>query len=388
MNLRATLQSNNRRPVRFLEIGNFHTTLDREINAAVKREIRAQDFVLGRAVEQFETQWAAFCVAKHAVGVGSGLSALELALKAVGVGPGDEVLVPANTFIATWIAVSNVGATPVPVPTSRDDYNVLPEALKSRVSRKTKAVIPVHLYGYPADLNPIREIATSHNLKIVEDAAQAHGATYRGQRIGSHSDAVAWSFYPGKNLGALGDGGAVTTNSPAVAEKIRLLRNYGSDKKYHHALVGTNSRLDSLQAAILSVKLRYLERFNSRRTAVAEAYFCGLAPLSKRFPSLILPPKNTDDRTSSWHLFVIRVRNRDEVQNFLKSRGIETSIHYPTPPGHQPAYSSRYASSVDSAAARDAGDLLSLPMGPHLSRSDVQRVIRELEEAIVRQGPR
>lgn len=369
--------------VRFLQISGFHRKLDREIKAVVRKEIGEQDFIMGQAVERFETQWAAFCGARQAIGVGSGLSALELSLKALGVGRGDEVLVPANTFIATWMAVSNVGATPIPVPTSRANYNIAPEFLEALIGPKTKAVVPVHLYGYPSDLKPVQQIAVAHNLKVVEDAAQAHGAEYRGDRIGAHSDAVAWSFYPGKNLGAFGDGGAVTTNSSELRDKIRLLRNYGSAEKYHHDSIGTNSRLDSLQAAILGVKLKYLVEFNSRRRAVASQYSRMLSPLAERVDSFVLPPNDTPNHVSSWHLFVVRVEDRDGVQSFLKMRGIESAIHYPIPPGNQGAYASEYSSSVEDASIQDASSLLSLPMGPHLSESQVERVCDALGEVIL-----
>jgi len=346
----------------------------------VKKEIGKQDFVLGSALDAFEDEWAKFCGSKAAIGVGSGLSALELALQAAGVGRGDEVLVPSNTFIATWMAVSNIGATPVPVPTSRDDYNLIPELLSSRVSPKTKAIVPVHLYGYPAELKRINEVALTHNLKVIEDAAQAHGAEYRGDRIGAHSDAVAWSFYPGKNLGAFGDGGAVTTNSAELADKVRLLRNYGSIKKYRHESIGTNSRLDSLQCAILSVKLKYLSAFNARREAIASLYLQRLGHLAERMEHFSLPPASSPNRVSSWHLFVIRVPDRDRVQNFLELRGIETAVHYPIPPGNQAAYSTIYSSTVDDESSSDADSLLSLPIGPHLSGSQAHRVCETLEE--------
>ena len=374
--------------VPFLRIGGFHRKLDREIRSVLKKEIRHQDFVLGRSVQAFESQWASFCGAKYAVGVGSGLSAIEVSLRALGVGEGDEVLVPANTFIATWMAVSNVRAIPVPVPTSRADYNLSPELLRSRISSKTRAIIPVHLYGHPADLGQIQEIAAVHNLKVVEDAAQAHGAEYNGQRIGAHSDAVAWSFYPGKNLGAFGDGGAVTTNSLDMADKIRLLSNYGSGEKYHHDIVGTNSRLDSLQAAILTAKLKYLEEFNSRRKSIADAYIDELKPLAEAGRAIVLPPSDSEARLSAWHLFVIRVENRDMVRTFLQARGIETGIHYPIPPGNQKAYAPQYSKSVDAASIKDAGELLSLPIGPHLSDSQVQQVCNAIGQAFLRNGSR
>lgn len=372
--------------VDFLRISGFHYKLDREIRSVLKKEIRQQDFVLGRSVREFESQWASFCDAKYAVGVGSGLSALELSLRALEVGPGDEVLVPSNTFAATWMAVSNIGAVPIPVPTSRADYNISPELLQSRISPKTRAIIPVHLYGYPADLKPILEIATIHKLKVIEDAAQAHGAEYHGQRIGAHSDAVAWSFYPGKNLGAFGDGGAVTTNSPQTAERIRLLSNYGSPEKYHHDLIGTNSRLDSLQAAILTTKLKYLELFNSRRKSIAGIYLQELAPLAGPGQPIVLPPSDSAAKLSSWHLFVIRVENRDKIRTFLQTLGIETGIHYPIPPGNQKAYAARYSTSVDVASIKDAGKLLSLPMGPHLSHRQVHQVCDALRQAVLRDG--
>lgn len=342
---------------------------------------------MGTEMELFEQEWAQFCGAKHAVSVGSGLAALELALTSLGVGAGDEVLVPANTFIATWMAVSNVGATPVPVPTSTYDFNLDVTKLHRFVTKKTKALIVVHLYGRPANLDAAMDFGKANGIWVVEDAAQAHGAEFRGQRIGSHSHAVAWSFYPGKNLGAYGDGGAVTTNLGNLASEIESRRNYGSSRKYHHEQIGTNSRLDSIQAAVLRVKLRQLENQTVTRRDVAKFYLTSFQDIQSPMlapGSIVLPPADEEDFISSWHLFAVRVVRRDHVRRFLHESGIETGVHYPTPPGHQPAYRALFGETVSTQSARDAQSLLSLPIGPHLSRRHLERVITVVQEAVAK----
>lgn len=364
--------------VPFLKLSGFDRGFDRKLKRAITRELRGDDFVLGETVKAFERSWATYCGSNHAVGVGSGLAAIELALRAVGVRYGDEVLVPANTFIATWMAVSNIGAVPVPVPTSRIDYNLVPELVGPLISDKTRAILPVHLYGFPAKLEAIQRTAAQHGLAVVEDAAQAHGARYQGQRIGAHSDAVAWSFYPGKNLGGIGDGGAVTTNNPDIAKEVQALRNYGSLTKYHHDTIGTNSRLDSVQASALNVKLQYLDRFNTLRRRQSELYRGTLAPLEHSTESLRLPPADTTESVSAWHLFVVRVTQRAKVRAALIAHGIETGVHYPVPPGLQGAYAQKYEASVTSDTIADSNSLLSLPIGPHLSDSQVAFVSRTL----------
>uniref|UniRef100_UPI0025795D7F DegT/DnrJ/EryC1/StrS family aminotransferase n=1 Tax=Thioclava sp. UBA3469 TaxID=1947693 RepID=UPI0025795D7F len=261
----------------FLDLGAAYRELKTEIDAAVMRVLESGWYILGPEVEAFEAEWAEYCGASHAVGLGNGLDALILALRTLDVGPGDEVIVPSNTYIATWLAVSAVGAIPVPVEPDTATHNIDPARLAAAVTERTKVLLPVHLYGQPADLDPILKLAREKGIAVVEDAAQAHGARYKGQRIGAHGDVVCWSFYPGKNLGALGDGGAITTNREDLADRIRVLRNYGSREKYVNEIKGVNSRLDPIQAAVLRAKLPYLDAWTERRREIATAYGEGLA---------------------------------------------------------------------------------------------------------------
>jgi dTDP-4-amino-4,6-dideoxygalactose transaminase len=344
------------------------------------RVLDSNRFVLGREVEVFESAWAEYCDVSDAVGVGNGLDALHMILRAIGVGLGDEVIVPANTFIATWLAVTMCGATPVSVEPNPETFNIDPRLIRDAVTSRTKAVIAVHLYGQPADLDELMALSTELGISLVEDAAQAHGALYKGKRIGGHGVAAAWSFYPGKNLGALGDGGAVTTNDPELAEKVRLLRNYGSPAKYEHAVQGVNSRLDELQAAVLLEKLKVLDEWNGRRASIAEAYTTALEPFvdkekesgAGRLLSLPLVPSWAKP---VWHLYVIRVAGRDDFVSFLSARGIETSIHYPIPPASQAAYNGLEIGSRSGFSDRTAGELVSLPIGPHLNQDQVLLVV-------------
>ena len=359
--------------VPFLDLRAAYLELKPQIDAAVMRVADSGQYILGEEVASFEAEWAAYCDAKFCVGVGNGLDAIELALRAVGVGPGDEVILPANTYIATWLAVDRCGAIPVPVEPDIVTHNISVQEIESAITERTRAIVPVHLYGTPANLDPILAIAKIHQLKVVEDAAQAHGARYRGRRIGAHGDAVAWSFYPGKNLGAMGDGGAVTTNDEAVADRISLLRNYGSREKYINEIKGVNSRLDSMQAAILRAKLPFLDDWNERRKSIAEYYLRGLREYCAHqdtdkggSPSILALPQVPDYAESVWHLFVLRTRGRDVLQKKLKEvHGVETLIHYPIPPHRQSAFSRLQ---IQGAEAHDAlyQELLSLPIGPQL----------------------
>jgi dTDP-4-amino-4,6-dideoxygalactose transaminase len=345
----------------FLDLGAAYRELQLEIDEAVSRVLSSGWYIDGPEVEAFEHEFAAFCGATHAIGVGNGLDALRLALAAMGVGPGDEVIVPSNTYIATWLAASQCGAIPVPVEPDETTYNIDHRLIEAAITSRTKAIIPVHLYGQPADLDPILAIARQHKLYVLEDAAQAHGARYKGRRIGSHGDAVAWSFYPGKNLGAMGDGGAVTTNDSEIADRIRLLRNYGSRVKYVHEVQGYNSRLDPIQAAILRVKLNRLEEWNRRRANVADSYRAIF-----RDSNLVVPyvPEWAEP---AWHLFVVRHPHRDALQKLMAEAGVLTLIHYPIAPHMQMAYSSagwgRDSFPLAKALAEQA---LSLPIGPQL----------------------
>jgi dTDP-4-amino-4,6-dideoxygalactose transaminase len=336
---------------------------------------------MGEELRSFETEYADYCGAAHCVGVGNGLDALVLALRALGVGPGDEVIVPSNTYIATWLAASHVGATPVPVEPDAGTFNIDPARIEATITPRTKAILPVHLYGQPVDLDPILAIARRHGLKVVEDGAQAHGARYKGRRLGAHGDAVAWSFYPGKNLGALGDGGAVTTDDPAIAEQLRTLRNYGSKVKYHNEIIGTNSRLDELQAALLRPKLRTLDTGNRHRGAIAQRYLDGLAGLGLALPVV---PAIADP---VWHLFVIRHPQREALARRLAAAGVGTVIHYPVAPHLQPAYAHLgIAAGALPVSEQLHAEVLSLPIGPTQTPAQTDEVIAEVRRALAEMG--
>ena len=351
--------------------------LRQKIERRVSRVIRSQQLILGPEMRKFEKNWANYCGASHCVAVANGTDALELALRACGVGPGDEVIVPSRTFIATWMAVSNVGATPISCPTYLDSGLIKPASIKPLINAKTRAIIAVHLYGHPADLDAIHQAANSHGLTVIEDAAQAHGATYRGKRIGAHSSVVTWSFYPGKNLGAFGDAGAITTNQSSIAQKLKLLRNYGSEEKYIHQVVGRNSRLDEVQAAILSAKLSHLNSDNKIRRKIANQYLAGLSNSRELMAAGIQLPQEATGSRSSWHLFVIRAPHRDYLERRLREFGVETLVHYPTDPSNQLAYSAGAELGKGTQPWRNDGNtLLSLPMGPHLKKTQVQHVIK------------
>ncbi len=362
------------RSVPFLDLAAAHAELAGEIDAALLRVARSGWYIGGPEVEAFERDWAAYCGAAHAVGTANGLDALILALRALGVGPGDEAIVPSNTFVATWLAVSAVGATPVAVEPDPASHNIDPARIEAAITPRSRAILPVHLYGRPADLDPIIAIAERHGLAVVEDAAQAHGARYEGRRIGAHGHAVCWSFYPGKNLGALGDAGAVTTDDAALAARIRRLGNYGSSKKYVNAEKGVNSRLDPLQAAALRVKLAHLDEWTGRRRAVAARYLEGLAGTG-----LGLPLGPDADFEPAWHLFVVRSAARDALQAHLAEAGVDTLIHYPIPPHRQGAYADlAIPAGALPLAERLADEVLSLPMSPHLGSEAAERVIEAM----------
>lgn len=357
----------------FLDLRAATAELRPEIDAAIGRVLDSGWYILGPEVELFEQEFAQYCGAKHAIGVGNGLDALRIALMALGIGPGDEVIVPGNTFVATCLAVSQLGAVPVPVEPDPATYNIDPALIESRITPNTRAIIPVHLYGHPAELDTVRDIADRRGLVVVEDAAQAHGATYRGRRIGGHGDLVAWSFYPGKNLGALGDGGALTTDDDDLAQKVRTIRNYGSNRKYVNEVIGLNSRLAPIQAAALRVKLARLDAWNARRRDIAAFYDEALASTD-----LILPPRE-DQASGSLHLYVIRCGNRDALQRELADRGVETIVHYPIPPHRQEAYrGTPFAQWSLPITERLAQQVLSLPIGPHLTMGEAARVVDAL----------
>jgi len=361
--------------VKFLDLDAMHANLRGEIDASIARVIDSGRFILGPQVEAFESAFADYCDARHCVGVGNGLDALHLILRALDVGPGDEVIVASNTFIATWLAVTMTGATPVPAEPDETTYNLDLERVEAAITPRTKVIIPTHLYGQPADLDPLLDLARARGLKLVEDAAQAHGALYKGRRLGTHGDAVAWSFYPGKNLGALGDGGAVTTNDETIAERVSAIGNYGSSRKYVNDIRGFNSRLDPIQAAVLAVKLRYLDEWNERRRGLAARYLKrlgGLAVTLPRVPNWAQPV---------WHLFVVRSANRDALAAHLVKRGIETLVHYPIPPHQQLAYADMRRPRGNLPIAEQLADeVLSLPIGPHMTEADIDEVCRAIGE--------
>lgn len=359
--------------IQFLDLGAAYSELRMEIDAAVSRVLASGHFILGPEVDAFETEYATYCGARHAIGVANGLDALTLSLQAMDVTQGDEVIVPSNTYIATWLAVSHCGATPVPVEPDPVTHNIDPARIEAAITPRTKVILPVHLYGQPADMDPILAIARSYSLRVLEDGAQAHGARYKGQRIGAHGDAVAWSFYPGKNLGALGDAGAITTSDDALADRLRVLRNYGSRVKYVNEVQGFNSRLDPLQAAVLRVKLAHLDAWNARRQSVAALYRRNLNECG-----LVLPHV-PDWAEPAWHLFVIRHEQRDNLQARLAEVGVGTLIHYPIPPHRQRAYTQLgIAPDAYPLANRLAQEVLSLPMGPHLLPEQAARVVEAL----------
>lgn len=362
--------------VPFLDLKATYSELQPQIDEAVKRVLESGWYILGEEVDSFEEQYAAYCGAKYCVSVANGLDALYLALLALGVGNGDEVIVPSNTYIATWLAVSQCGATPVPVEPDTLTYNLDPAHLEAAITKRTKVILPVHLYGQAADMDPILEIARKYRVQVLEDGAQAHGARYKGKRIGAHGDVVAWSFYPGKNLGAFGDGGAITTNDAEIADRIRVLRNYGSRVKYVNEVKGFNSRLDPLQAAALRVKLRYLDEWNDRRKVIAGRY---RAAFEGTGLTLQHSPEWSD---SAWHLFVVRHPRRDALQKILAEAGVGTLIHYPIPPHRQRAYADLgMATEAFPLASRIADEVLSLPIGPHLSSEHTDEVIASVRSA-------
>jgi dTDP-4-amino-4,6-dideoxygalactose transaminase len=362
--------------VPFLELKPTYEELRPEFDAAYHRVMDSGWYLLGKELEQFESEFAAYTGTAHCVAVGNGLDGLHLILRAYGIGSGDEVIVPSNTYIATWLAVTSAGATPVPVEPDPETFNLDPERVQRAVTRNTRAILPVHLYGQPADMDPILDVARSHGLKVIEDNAQAQGARYKGKRTGSLGDAAAISFYPGKNLGAFGDAGAVTTDDPDLAERVRKLRNYGSKVKYDHECQGYNSRVDELQAAFLRVKLRKLDEWNERRRAIAGRYLRDLGGAT----GLKLPyvPEWAEP---VWHLFAVRSNRRDELQSALTKQGIGTLIHYPIPSHLSGAYAASGWKQGDFPIAEEISRTeLSLPIGPHLKAEEQGFVIEALRE--------
>jgi dTDP-4-amino-4,6-dideoxygalactose transaminase len=362
----------------FLDPGADYFELREDLDDAYRRVMEGGWFILGGENEAFEEEFAGYCGVGHCVTVGNGLDALTLILRGYGIGAGDEVIVPAHTFIATWLAVSATGATPVAADVRADTCNLDADSVAAAVTARTAAVVPVHLYGQPADMKPLLRLAARHGLKVIEDAAQAHGARCHGCVAGGLGDAAGFSFYPTKNLGAFGDAGAVTTNDAQLAARVRLLRNYGSQVKYRHECQGVNSRLDELQAAFLRVKLRHLDEWNRRRRKLAEQYTNALRGLDD-----VTVPTVPAWAEPVWHLYVVRHRRRPEAQQALSRAGVASLIHYPIPPHRSEAYRGGGWRGADLAVAeRLADEVLSLPIGPHLGGADVRRVIEVLALAV------
>lgn len=360
--------------VPFLDLRATYLELKDAIDAAVARVLNSGWYILGDELSLFEEEYASYCGAKFCVAVANGLDALHLGLLAHGVTAGDEIIVPSNTYIATWLAVSQCGATPIPVEPDLKTHNIDPKNIELAITDRTKAILPVHLYGQPADIDAIKAIADKYGLPVLEDGAQCHGAKYKASRIGSHGNTVAWSFYPGKNLGAFGDGGAITTNDPDLANRLRMLRNYGSIVKYVNEIRGFNSRLDPLQAAVLRIKLKYLDQWNSRRGSIADFYLKQFEDLPLELPSV---PAWAEP---AWHLFVVRSAGRDTLQAELGKLGVGTLIHYPIPPHKQKAYSEMsFSDNSFPIASKLASEVISLPIGPHMSDEQANYVSKSLQ---------
>lgn len=366
--------------VPFLDLKAQYASIRHEILDAVHAVLESARYVGGESVERFEQEFARYVGARHAIAVSSGTAALELVFRALGLGPGDEVIVPANTFIATAEAVSNVGATPVFADVDPLTHHLDAVSAEQAITPRTRAIVPVHLYGRAMDLTGVEQLAATHNLFLVEDACQAHGVRHEGTRIGGSRHPACFSFYPGKNLGACGDAGAVTCNDPYLAQSIRLLRDHGSPAKYEHAVVGTNARIDAIQAAVLSVKLRWLDEWNGKRARLAKVYLQAFRGMEFHSPA----PVHSGGH--NFHLFVIRTRMRDAMRAFLTERGIETGIHYPTPLHLTAAYRSLgYMPGSLPVAENLAREVLSLPMFPELTREQARYVIGAVQDFTIKQ---
>lgn len=363
--------------VPYLDLAAANADHRADLLAAADRVLSSGQLILGQEVEAFEAEFAGYCGAQRCVGVGNCLDALALALRAWGVGPGDEVVVPANTYIATWLAVSHVGARPVPVEPDPDTRNIDPGRIEEAVTRRTRAIIAVHLYGQPADMDPIMAIAADRGLKVLEDCAQAHGARYKGRRVGALGDAAAFSFYPTKNLGALGDAGAVVTSDAGTADRVRTLRNYGSREKYLNVVIGWNSRLDELQAAFLRAKLPHLDEDNARRRAVAAAYGAGLEDQALGLPKA--PPW----AEPVWHVYAVECEDQARFVERMTRLGVGVLMHYPVPPHMQAAYRDERITGLPITTSL-AQRLVSLPLGPQMSASDIEAVVVATRAALRR----
>ena len=360
--------------VPYQDLAGIHKTIYQEMEDAFKDVLYNEWYIRGNHYKSFEKEFAAYCEARFCVGVGNGLDAIRLSLMALDIGAGDEVIVCANTFIATILAISEAGAKPVLVDADMRTFNIDVTKIEEKITKKTKAIIPVHLYGRVVALDAVFRLADKFHLKVIEDAAQAHGAVYDGHKIGSQSDAVAFSFYPGKNLGALGDGGAIVTNDKTVYEKIKKLANYRAAEKYVHELMGINSRLDEVQAAFLRVKLKYLDRWNKERRNIAEFYESRLDTNYYTLPEKMIKEQNV------YHIFPILCRNRERLQTYLKEKGIGTNIHYPKPIYKQKAYIEEFSGQTFPVTDKICAEELSLPIFPGMSRMQMEYVIDTVNE--------
>ena len=353
--------------IKFLDLEKVNNRFRAEMDVRIKDVLDSGWYLQGRQNEIFAENFAKYCGTKYALGVANGLEAIKLIIKAYGFGPGDEIIVPANTYIATILAITDNGCTPVLVEPDINTYNINPDLIEEKITSRTKAIIPVHLYGQAVQMKKIWELAKKCNLKIIEDAAQAHGALYEGRRTGHLGDAAAFSFYPGKNLGALGDAGGITTDDKALYEKVKAIANYGSDRKYHHIYKGTNSRLDEIQAALLDVRLKYLDSDNARRSEIAKYYREHITN-----PKIILP-QAYDEQAHVWHVFVIRTKDREALKKHLEENGIQTNIHYPVPPHKQLAYKEWNRLSLPITELIHM-EVISLPISPVLTDDEVKKV--------------
>lgn len=354
--------------IKFLDLHAINERFREQFDEKIKSVLDSGWYLQGKENEKFCADWAEFCGTKYALGVANGLEALSLIVRAYGFGAGDEIIVPANTYIATILAITENGCTPVLLEPDINTYCINPDLIEAKITDKTKAIMVVHLYGQAVPMEKIWAIAQKYNLKVIEDAAQAHGALYQGKRVGSLGDAAGFSFYPGKNLGALGDAGAITTNDEALYQKVKAIANYGSDRKYHHIYKGINSRLDELQAGLLDIKLKRLDADNARRREIAKYYRTHI-----KNPKISLPPIY-DEMAHVWHVFVVRTQDRDGLQKYLEQNGIQTLIHYPTPPHHQGAYVEFKDMSLP-VTEQIHREVLSLPMSPVLTDEEVQKVV-------------
>ncbi len=357
----------------FLDLKTINEKYRSEFEQSIKNVLNSGWYILGEEVNAFEQEFAAYCGTKHCISVANGLDALTLSLHALDIKNGDEVIVPANTYIASILAISFNNAKPILIEPTLDSYNIDTDIIEPLINKNTKAILAVHLYGQPANMSKIQEIASKYNLRVIEDSAQAHGATYYKKRVGNLSDASAFSFYPGKNLGCLGDGGAITTNNDQLANKLKALRNYGSHIKYHNLYKGPNSRLDEIQAAFLRVKLKYLDEDNNKRNNAANFYLANI-----KNPLIILPTVQPE-RSHVWHLFVIRSEFRDALQQYLGNKGIQTAIHYPIPPHKQLAYQELNHLSFP-ITEKVHREVLSLPMSSQLNKDELKYIVEALND--------